>query len=146
MRRSRRSESGFSLAEVMIAVAVLTIAVLGLVSSQIFALQAGQGNRKRHTASVAAWKILSAVEEQARRDFALSSLRPRQKLARLDLFERSADFDEASLEEYEAQIVEQVRTPDFKRVEVVIHYQDDRGAQSEYKAWTYLYDVSKFGG
>lgn len=129
-----RRTSGFTLAEVMICVALLSMAVLGLVSAQIFALQAGQGNKKRHTASVMAWRLLSDVEEQARRDFSVSAARPRQRAA-----ERLGPNE--MFQDYEYEIREQNLAPDFRRVEVVLHFTDDKGARSEYSAWTYLYDL-----
>lgn len=56
----------FTLAEVMVAVVLISIASLALIGVQIFALRAGETNRQQHTASVLANSLLAKRERECR--------------------------------------------------------------------------------
>lgn len=158
MRSARfRTDRGLSLAETMAGLLVLTLAVFGLVSSQIFALKAGRGNRNRMTASVYVTGLLETLEDEASRDFPLRLARERCPLAKLDLFQKSRvkliptrivqgplegspEVDLAPPEHFEVRIAEQKLAPELKRVGVTIFFLDDGGSPGSYEAWSYVHD------
>ena len=57
---------GFTLAEVMVAVVLISIASLALIGVQIFALRAGNTNRQQHMASVIASSLMAERERENR--------------------------------------------------------------------------------
>ncbi|MEW6279108.1 MAG: prepilin-type N-terminal cleavage/methylation domain-containing protein [Candidatus Eremiobacterota bacterium] len=117
---------GFTLAEIMVCLVLLTIAVLGLIAVQIYSLRAGQGNRERHTASVLASAALGRIEEQVRQDFSSSVAQPRRP------------HPEAA--GYEMQVLETLPDVDLKRVEVHIFWRGKDGWH-DYSLWTIFYDM-----
>lgn len=117
---------GLNLAEVMVSLLLISIAVLGLVSVHLYSARAAQGNRSRHTASVLAASTMHQTEERVRQDFSVSVASPRQA------------HPEAAGYEYE--ILETLPEPTLKRVEVRVFWQTREGAQ-QYAIWTMFYDV-----
>lgn len=125
MARRRARLAGFTLAEVMVALVLLSIAALGLVSVQIYALGAMEGNRQRQTASVIAASEMARLESLHAGGRTLEA-RPRAPVEGQDGFE---------MEVREAQETGQ---PGLQRIEVEVFWSDDKTAHS-YLLWTWLY-------
>lgn len=110
----------------MVALVLITIAVLGLVSVHIYSARAAQGNRERHTASLLAASRLHLLEEAVRQDFSVSVAAP-----------RAPDPDQPA---YEVEVLESLPEPTLKRVEVRIFWNSKQGPQ-QYSLWTLFYNV-----
>src|SRR5438105_210758 len=63
---------GFTLAEVMVCVLLLAMAVLGLVSVQVYTLNATKSNRGAHTATVISTSVMNDVEHRLHQNFTQS--------------------------------------------------------------------------
>ncbi len=117
---------GFNLAEVMVSLLLITIAVLGLVSVHIYSARAAQGNRGRHTASLLAASRLHALEEAVRQDFAVSVA--------------AAKAPDPDQPDYQVEVLETLPEPTLKRVEVRVSWDSKEGPQ-RYDLWTLFYAV-----
>lgn len=120
MCRWPATERAFTLAEVLVAMAVLSIALLGTLSMQTFALSTQSKSTQRHTASLVASTVLSEVEQSLKEDFDTDTTRVRAASATPG---------------FEVEVAEAVEDPDLKRVEVRVFWIDDQAAQS-YRLWT----------
>ncbi|MGE0492326.1 MAG: prepilin-type N-terminal cleavage/methylation domain-containing protein [Vulcanimicrobiota bacterium] len=122
MCRWPATERAFTLAEVLVAMAVLSIALLGTLSMQTFALSTQSKSTQRHTASLVASTVLSEVEQSLKDDFETSTGRPRAA---------------STTPGFEVEVAEVVEDPDLKRVEVRVFWTDDQ-AEQNYRLWTRL--------
>lgn len=102
------------------ALGLISVALLGLMSMQAFALKTQRKSTRRHTASVIASSLMAETEKSVRDDFETDTARSRGP---------------ANEPEYEVEIVETVGPDDLKRVEVRVFWSDDQGDQS-YRLWT----------
>lgn len=116
---------GFSLAEIMVCLVILSIAILGLVSTQIYSLRATTGNKMRHTASVIATTLMNEKEEALRSDFTRSAVQPRI------VFPGAEGFEYA--------ISEEIVDTNFKKITVDVYWTDN-GIEHIYSIWTHLYN------
>jgi prepilin-type N-terminal cleavage/methylation domain-containing protein len=115
---------GFTLAEIMVCLLFLSIALLALVSTQIYSLRASGGNRLRHTASIIAYTIMNEKEEALRKDFTASA--------------SQAKADVVGHEGFQCAVLEDLLQADFKRITVIIYWRDGQ-ENHEYSIWTYIY-------
>lgn len=123
---------GFTIGEVLVAIAVLAIAVLGLVSVQIYALRATEGNRQRLEASEIAGSVMAGLESRFSRGF------PTVASSRAPVVDHP-DFDcEVS------ESIEDPGTKRMKRVTVKVYYKD-RAGEHDYTLWTFFHDYNSAG-
>ncbi|MHC9538126.1 MAG: prepilin-type N-terminal cleavage/methylation domain-containing protein [Vulcanimicrobiota bacterium] len=122
----RKSNKAFTLAEIMVALVILSVAVLGLVSAMIYSMRAGGGNRLRHTASVIAYRIMNEKETQLRKDFCGNVTTS----GRLDVHENEG-FQYCIQDVYQAD-------DDLKKISLSVYW-DEEGADREYSIYTYIY-------
>lgn len=118
---------GFTLGEVVVAVAVLAIAVLALVTVQAYALRATVANREQLMASEIAGSVMAGLQAQFSGEFPSVAL-PRTPVAGRDGFE------------YE--VIEAFEDPPdnvLKRVTVKVYYKD-RSGDHVYTLWTFFHD------
>jgi Tfp pilus assembly protein PilX len=129
---SSRQSEGFTLAEVMIALLFLTVAIFGLISVHIYAARAQSVSEERQVASVLAVSELQAAERKLRHDFN-ERVPVTIKRARL-----------ATNPEFEREVLVQpvVGYSTLKRVEVNLYWQDQNGPK-QHQIWTYIYDRSR---
>ncbi|MDQ7821205.1 MAG: prepilin-type N-terminal cleavage/methylation domain-containing protein [Candidatus Eremiobacteraeota bacterium] len=120
-KRSR----GFTLAEIMVCLLLLTIAVMGLVSTQIYSLKATGGNKYRHLASVIAYRVMSEKEKALRTDFSVSAAHSRS--------------DVPGEEGFQYEVLEEAPGTSIKKVTVKVYWTEGTELKS-YSLWTYLYD------
>ncbi|MBI2913109.1 MAG: prepilin-type N-terminal cleavage/methylation domain-containing protein [Chloroflexi bacterium] len=110
------SRGGFTLAEIMVALLVVSIGLFALVALQIHSLRAQQGTTQRHTASLLAASLADEAVEQLEIDFGAAVDKSRQA---------------ATVAGYEFEIR---AAPDpasalLKQLEVVVYWTDRQGAQ-----------------
>lgn len=111
------------------ALVLLSIAALGLVSVQIYALGAMEGNRLQQTASVIAASEMARIESRLLRG-RTSAARARALVAGQEGFEMEVrDVPEAS-------------QPELRRIEVEVFWIDDKKSHS-YLLWTWIYERSR---
>lgn len=108
----------------MVSLLFLSIAILGLVSTQIYSLKASAGNRGRHNASLLAQRIMNEKKEASKTDFTQS----------LSL-ERTPVTGE---EGYFYSVNEEVKSSDFKKITVTVYWSED-SQEYIYSVWTYFY-------
>lgn len=123
-----RSARGFTLVEVMIALVVLSIAVLGLVAAQIWALRSSEANRQRHTASEIASAQMASIESRLRADFTGTDVTQA----------RTPVPDQAG---FDYQVTPAPEGSRLRNVEVRVFYQDRTGEHA-YVLWTTFYNGS----
>lgn len=104
---------GFTLAEVLVAVAICAMGLLALVSVQILSLKAARANSGRHTAGVLAESVMADIRAQ---DFGDSVARAEQDLPGHPGFRLRVD------EARDAALA-------LKRVDVVIIWTSEQGRQ-----------------
>jgi len=121
---------GFTVAEVMVGVVFLSIALLALLGTQIHAVRSTEGNRQRLEASELAATVMSGIESRLREDPAQSVTAPKT-LVRGD----DGPWYEVS-EQWEDEATRKLR-----RVDVIVHYRDDN-VEHDYRLWTLFYDDS----
>lgn len=115
-----------SLAEVIVALACLAVALLGLVGAQLYVMRAGAKQERFHQASLLAGSQLARVEQKLRDDFSAVVDQPRTTLEPgYEWACRRSPPADASL------------TAELTRVDVSIYYQDAQGPH-EYQLWTYV--------
>lgn len=116
------SRRAFSLAEVMVAVGLVGMAILGLVSAQIFATRARHDVSRRQTAGVIATSMMNDAQASLAYDFSASVARPRAV--------------QPTYPEFQTEVDEQKVMPgQLDRVEVVVYWTGKYGPQ-EYRLWT----------
>jgi prepilin-type N-terminal cleavage/methylation domain-containing protein len=106
---------GFTLAEVMLAVLILSLAVLGLLSVQAYAFRAQSKGTERNRASVIAASRMNALEAKLKDDFGASVTQARAYVP-----------DEAG---YEIAVAQAAVPPldDLKELLVTVYWTDDQG-------------------
>lgn len=116
-----------TLAEVMIFLMLVSMAILALVGAQIYSLRANSGSRQRTTASTLAYSVLNEVLSQQRQSFSARADRARAKM------EYEPDFESA---------VSQLYYPDgkndLKQIFCSVYWTDKEGPH-EFSTWTYVY-------
>jgi Tfp pilus assembly protein PilV len=127
LQTSRKHGRAFTLAEIMVSLLFLSIALLGLVSAQIYSLRASGGNRSRHTASVIAHNMLNEKEEALRKDFSTSVAQSRSAVE--------------GQEGFQCAIIEESPAADFKKITVIIYWKESQ-ENHEYSIWTYIYSYA----
>ncbi len=110
----------------MVALAILSIAVLGLVSTHIYSMKASSGDRMRHTASVIAYQIMNENEDNLRKNFA-ASVATTQKID----VPGKEDYDYSIQDTYEG-------SNDLKKIAVTLYWMEE-GAERDYTVTTYVY-------
>lgn len=117
---------GFTIAEVVVCLGLLSVGLLALVSSILYALRAGEDSTETHTAGVAAASIMCQVRQTLARDFTRSVAVRRQPLP-----------NHAG---YEYEVAERAEMGgELKRVEVTIYWKDRQGDR-RFRAWTKVID------
>lgn len=120
-----------TMAEVMIALAVLTIAVFGLIGARSYALRARSVSVERRQAVMLAATALEDAERTLRHEFSR------------DVTWGPAPHSQAP--QYEMEISQDANydsSAKLKRVEVRMSWKDRNGSQS-HKVWTVMYDRSR---
>ncbi len=117
---SRRA--GFSLAEIMVALVLVSLGLLSLVSVVLYSLKAGQFNREHHTMVLLAGNQMAQLQSRLRVDFDA------------DVATRSTQvFPEEPDYSYEVAVNDE--SPDRKRVDLTIHYE----GSPDLRTWVYVY-------
>lgn len=126
-----RPTRAFTLAEVLIFLALLAMAVLGLMSTQTYAMRCSQFNRLRHTASTILTSELSESESLLKRDFRLDAGHLRTDLPDYPGFASAV----TSLYEPDTGSDERLR-----KITVWVYWTDPGASQENVvQAWTYVY-------
>lgn len=113
---------GLTLAEVMVAVGLLALAILGLVSAQLFATRASNEVSERHLAGVIAASLMADAEVTLRKSFSQSVSRARSPVP--------------EHRGYQAEVNQNVvMSGDLKEIEVIVYWVDKKGPQ-EHHLWT----------
>lgn len=123
-----RPRRGFTVIEVMVAVVFLSIALLGLIGTQIYAVRSTEGNRARLEASEIAATVMSGVESRLRQSFA-TSVAAEKTLVRGE----DGPWYEVA-ERWEDEPARKLR-----RVDVTVRYRDE-GVEHAYALWTVFHD------
>ena len=118
---------GMTLAEVMVFLVLVSMAILALVGAQIYALRANTGSRQRTTASTIAYSELNQVLSRQRQDFSQRADRARARV------EYEPDFESAV-----AQLYYPDGRDDLKQIFCSVYWTDKEGAH-EFSTWTYVY-------
>jgi Tfp pilus assembly protein PilV len=109
----------------MVCLVILSIAILGLVSAQIYSLKVTTGNKMRHTASVIATTLMNEKEEALRANFSQSAAQPRIAFS--------------GAEGFEYAISEEIVDTNFKKIDVDVYWTEN-GIEHTYSIWTNLYN------
>lgn len=123
---------GVTFPEVIVCILLLSIAVLGLISVQIFALKSTVKNEDRHVASVLAFSIMSDLERALREDFEDDTLGVDPPLP-------VPGHDEYT---HRIEVSPPLAPPNegLRRVQVQIFWSDD-GGDHQYEVWSLIYNV-----
>lgn len=115
---------GLTLAEILLCVFILAVAILGLVSVQVFALKARTVTSERLRAANAAAAVLAGIESQAGLDYTTSFARLRGAL-------------EPGLE---YTVDDQPRTASLRQLTITVYFRDlEGGRESAYTLQTLLH-------
>lgn len=107
----------------MLCLGIMAMALLALVSAEVYSARADKGGAQRHTATVAASSILSQAEQDLQHDFNADVSAGRQALP-------------APPSGYEYQVdVSSEEGGDIKKVKVTVFWSDQQG-QQQYSMWT----------
>ncbi|MEW6283500.1 MAG: hypothetical protein AB1758_33125 [Candidatus Eremiobacterota bacterium] len=124
--RRRAGCKALTFAEVLVALAILAMAVMALISVQLFALQAGTKGRLRHQAATEAASRLDALEgllRSSREEFQVDHSQARAAIpGRPGWFAAQAD---------------RLESPNLKRITVSVYFPDR--TEHEYTLWTLVY-------
>ncbi|MDQ7823495.1 MAG: prepilin-type N-terminal cleavage/methylation domain-containing protein [Candidatus Eremiobacteraeota bacterium] len=120
------SPGGFTLAELLVALAILSIAALGLVGAQLYSMKAGGGSRMRHTASTIAYRIMVETEDTLRKDFLTSVTTAKTGVPGQEGFQ------------YQVHDALEGGATDLKKITVTVYWEEE-GAEREYSVFTYIY-------
>lgn len=121
------SKRAFTLAEMMVFLALVTTALFALIAAQFYAYKASQGSRQRQIAANLAYSYLNTAEDTLRRDFYVSQTLPRTALA------DPAGFRVAMSDQYAPDGLE-----NLKHVSCSIYW-DEASTEREYRASLDLY-------
>lgn len=113
---------GFTLAEIMVALVLVSLGMLSLLSVIIYSLKAGQFSREHHTMVLLAGNQMAQVQSQLRVDFDASVA-------------TSSSRTFAHEPDYSYQVLVNNESPDRKRVDVVVHYE----GSPDLRVWIYVY-------
>jgi hypothetical protein len=119
----RRRSSGLSLAELILALLLTLIAVLGLVGVVSYSLRAQAKSSTSHIASVIASNLMEDAQGTCWDNFSAPLTAARQVVP--------------SHPGYEFAIAENLENADLKRVEISIYWNDREGAR-QFDLWTKL--------
>lgn len=125
-----RGPKGLTLAEVMVALMILTVAIFGLIGARLYALRARSVTVERRAAVVLAAAALEEAERSLRHDFKFPVAMPRAAHPTEPRFEMEV------LSQPHASMAT------LKRVEVAMYWRDRNGAQ-QHKVWTWVYDRAR---
>ncbi|MGE0495486.1 MAG: prepilin-type N-terminal cleavage/methylation domain-containing protein [Vulcanimicrobiota bacterium] len=115
----------FTLAEVMVALVLISLGLFSLMSISIYSLRAGQFNREHHTMVRLAGNQMAWLRSQLRLDF------------RADLATASPQpFPDDP--DYRYAVALSDESPDRRRIDLVVSYQGGKELQ-DVKVWTYVY-------
>ncbi|MBS2038200.1 prepilin-type N-terminal cleavage/methylation domain-containing protein [bacterium] len=124
------SRRAFTLAEVLVFIAIVSIAVLGVFSIQALSLRYTQYNRSRHTAVTLLASTLSASQCQLERAFYADPSHPRTP-------SETEGFETAVISVYEPDLGP---ASNLRRVEAFVYWKDAGETQERsISAWTYVY-------
>lgn len=123
--RCAKGPRGFTIAETMVALVVLSIAVLGLVAVQAYSLRSSQGNKTRHEASEIASAVMASVESRLRKNPDDTTIAQTERVPVREGFEYTVTTRTA-----ETRLL---------HVSVCVYYKDRTGEHS-YDVWTYYFD------
>jgi Tfp pilus assembly protein PilV len=114
----------------MVALVLLSIAVLGLVGAIMYSMKAGGGNRMRHTASVIAYRVMNEKEAELRQVFSAN-------------VSTSGKLDVPENEGFQYRVQDVYQTgDDLKRVSCSVYWAEE-GADREYSVYTYVYKYNQ---
>jgi Tfp pilus assembly protein PilE len=121
----------FSLAEVLVLIAVLVISVLGLIAAQIYAMHCGQFNRSRHTAATLLESELNYSRAQLMLKWTYEPSHAREP------DEYHPDFETATESIYAPGTTGEV----LKRLTTTVYWRDEHDGNQErsISGWTYVY-------
>ncbi|MGE0492342.1 MAG: prepilin-type N-terminal cleavage/methylation domain-containing protein [Vulcanimicrobiota bacterium] len=112
INRPHRVKRGFTLSEVMVAIMLISIALLALVSMQAHTLRSEGMTQQRHQASVIAGSYLAQAEASLESDFDRDVSKPRQ----------TADDPD-----FEVEVNQQPLEPDLQAVTVRVLWREKQG-------------------
>lgn len=128
MFRSLKSKSfGFNLAEVLVAILFLTLALFALISVNVYSLRATQSNRGRQLANLIATTELGEVEARLKVDFhraVAAPVHPSSQFAGYRLEVRDLGYENAARS--------------LRRVQVLVYW-EEKGARSYDLAATFYH-------
>jgi Tfp pilus assembly protein PilX len=121
--RHRRGHSGFTLGEIMVALVLVTVALLGLIGVRLYASRASAASPDKQTASLLAISKMAEVEEKLRRGMPFEDL---STDGEVDGVEGGTNFDPDVPERFSYQIkTEAPDIPNLVQVTVEVKWKDD---------------------
>ncbi|GMU52028.1 MAG: hypothetical protein AMXMBFR33_11740 [Candidatus Xenobia bacterium] len=113
---------GFTFAELILCLGIMGMALLALVSAEIYSARADRGGSQRHQATMVASSLMAEAEKDLRRDFGASVAAGRQAVP--------------GNPGYEYELLEQSEVGGrIKRLQVNVFWSDQQGDQ-QYSLWT----------
>ena len=141
----KRRCSGFNLAEVAVVILLLTVAVLALVSSQIYVIKSKEKNEERHQASLIASSLLADLEQALGEDFTVELVYADEDVLGFAGFSDNpvnnpSAYDAPYLGRFKFTVLavdgDTTRT---RKVNLVVSWEDQDGTH-DYRIWTTFYD------
>lgn len=120
------SKRAFTLAEVMVAMAIVVIPMMALLSAHIYSLRATVKDEYRVTATNIAYSELSRIEEVLRQDFTVDVSRARSPVT--------------GFAGYEMEVTEALTRSDLKTPRVTVYWSDKQGPH-QYELWTHIVET-----
>ena len=115
---------GLTLAEILLCVFILAVAILGLVSVEVFALKSRNVTSERLRAANAAAGVMAGVESQINIDYTTTFTRPRGPLQ----------------EGLEYAVDDQPRSASLRQLTITVYFRDlEGGSESVYTLQTLLH-------
>lgn len=131
--------NGFSLAEILVLLALLAVSILGLLTAQTYALKCSNYNRARHTAATIMESEVNAARAELVRDFSSDPSHPREANA------YAPDFQSELVCVYAPTSATLTYGADenLKEVRVAVYWRDAAQTRTERKieGWTLVYRV-----
>lgn len=115
----------FTLAEILVFLGVVSVALLAILSVQIYAMRGSNFNRLRHTASNILSSEMNTIQQQLAMDFNAAPSHGRL------LVSDHPEFSSAMSNVY-ADETEQLR-----KISLSVYWTDE--SEREFSAWTYVY-------
>lgn len=116
---------GFTLAEILVFLGVISVALLAILSVQIYSMRGSTFNRKRHTASNLLYSEMNAIQQQLAMDFSGAPGHGRQTVS------DQPEFSTAMSNIYADE------TQQLRKISLSVYWTDE--AEREFSAWTYVY-------